>query len=184
LSIGFWETLASANGDGTAVTAVGPSSLLGGPAATGLYSMAANRLRVGDVISLRASGIVSSAVTTPGTYRWSVNYGGTAAVFDSLAITPISGSAQTNIPWLLDIEGIVRTVGPATTATIYWQGYVFCLAISVTVPMITVPTTTAVGAGFNTTVVSTVDFQWTQTVTTGSITLHNYSLSLKTSSGF
>jgi hypothetical protein len=34
------------------------------------------------------------------------------------------------------------------------------------------------------TVAQILDFNWTQTVTTGSITLHNYRLSLATASGF
>jgi hypothetical protein len=46
------------------------------------------------------------------------------------------------------------------------------------------PTPPAVGANVDMTVSNILDFNFTQTVNTGSITLHSYTLSLKTATGF
>ena len=56
MSIGYWETLASVQADGTALTAAARASMLQGSAKTGLYTMTPNRLRIGDVLRIRASG--------------------------------------------------------------------------------------------------------------------------------
>ena len=193
MSLGYWETLASVQADGTALTAAARASLLQGGAKTGLYTMAAGRLRIGDVLQLRASGRVSSVITTPGTYRFDLSWGvtGTAAM-DTLALTPISSVAQTTVPWILDMEGVVRAVG--STGNIFWQGFLLCSALlgtaapasgpgpgGVTLPFNTAP---VVGSNVDMSVAQIIDFNWTQTVTTGSVTLHNYALSLKTSAGF
>jgi hypothetical protein len=193
MSLGYWETLASVSADGTALTAAARGSLLQGAAKTGLYTMAANRLRVGDVLSIRAAGRVSSAITTPGTYRFDLSWGvaGTAS-FDSLALTPISTVAQTTVPWVLDVEGTVRSLG--TAGTIFWLGSFLCSALlgtaapasgpgpgGVLVPFVNPP---VVGPGVDMTIAQILDFNFTQTVATGSVTLHNYALSLKSSSGF
>src|SRR6266550_9649778 len=128
MSLGYWETLATSQGAGTALTAAAAASLLQGAASSGLYTLTPNRLKIGDALHVRASGQVSSAITTPGTYRWGLTFGAVANVFDSTAIAPISASAQTTIPWILDIEGVVRTLGAGTSATIFWQGLLFSAA--------------------------------------------------------
>jgi hypothetical protein len=195
MSLGYWETLASAVGDGTALTAAARASLLQGSAKSGLYTMAANRLRIGDRLAIKADGRVSSAITTPGTYRWDLSWGvaGTAG-FDTTALTPITASAQTNIAWILDVQGTVRAVG--STGNIFWQGTLMCSALLtsgtvaalvvssggiIMVPNVSPP---AVGSNVDMSIAQILDFNWTQTVTTGSVTLHNYELALKSSSGF
>jgi len=185
MSLGYWETLATSQGAGTALAAAAAASLLQGAASSGLYTLTPNRLKIGDAFHVRASGQVSSAVTTPGTYRWGLTFGAVANVFDSTAIAPLT-TVQTNIPWILDIEGIVRTLGAGTSATIFWQGLLFSAALSTTLQIIAMPVGAppVVGAGFDSTVSNLIDLRWTQTVATGSVTLHNYSLSLKSSSGF
>lgn len=192
MSIGYWETLASVQADGTALTAAARASLLQGSAKTGLYTMALNRLRVGDVFHLRASGRISSVVTTPGTARFDLSWGvGGTAGMDTLAI-PLNTVVQTTVPWVLDMEGIVRAVG--STGNMFWQGFWLSgAALNTAAPGtgpgpggFCVPYNTApvVGSNVDMTVTQILDFNFTQTVTTGSVTLHNYSLSLKTSTGF
>lgn len=193
MSVGFWETLASVHGDGTALTAAARASLLqGATGKTGLFTMAANRLRVGDVLHIRASGRISVVVTTPGTARFDLSWGvGGTAGMDTLAI-PLNIVAKTNVPWILDMEGIVRTDGNA--GNMFWQGFWLSeAALLVPVPSTgpgpggnTLPYNTApvVGSNVDMTLAQILDFNFTQTVTTGSVTLHNYSLSLLTSSGF
>ena len=113
MSLGYWETLASAVGDGSAMGTAARVSALTTGAKSGLYTMGGSRLRVGDVLMLRAFGRISCAVTTPGTARFDLSWGvaGTA-IFDTLAI-PLNIVAQTNVPWWLEAEGIAQ----AATAT-------------------------------------------------------------------
>lgn len=192
MSLGYWETLASVFADGTALTAASRASLLQGSAKNGLFTMAANRLRVGDVVRIRASGRISCVVTTPGTARFDLSWGvaGTAG-FDSLAM-PLNIVVQTNVPWALDVEGVVRVIGNA--GNIFWQGWWLSQAsINVAAPstgpgpggqMLPYNVAPVTGSNVDMTVTQILDFNFTQTVATGSITLHNYSLSLMSSSGF
>ena len=118
---GFVETLAYNNGDGTALTAAARASMLQGAGGkVGLYTLPPNKLRVGDVLHLRASGRISCVVTTPGTARFDLSAGvGGTAFFDTLAM-PLNIVAKTNIPWVLDVYGHVRVIGNA--ANMLWQG--------------------------------------------------------------
>lgn len=193
MSVGYWETLASISGDGTALTAAARASLLQGAGGKqGLYTLPANKLRIGDVLHLRAAGRISCVVTTPGTARFDLSAGvGGTAFWDSLAI-PLNVVAKTNVPWILDVEMIVRAVGNA--ANLFGLGFWLSeAALNTAVPSTgpgpggnTLPYNTApvVGSNVDLTVANIIDFNFTQTVATGSITLHTYCLSLKTSTGF
>jgi hypothetical protein len=191
MSIGFWETLASINGDGTALTAAARASATQGASATmGRFTMPGNKMKVGDQIWARAHGRISAAVTTPGTARFDISIAGTAN-FDTLAM-PLNIVVQTTVPWTLEVFGTVRAVG--TTANIFWNGLWSSTASLNTAAVatgpwtgtITVPYNTApvIGANFDSTVANLWDLQFTQTVATGSMTLHQYNLSYMTSTGF
>lgn len=193
MSLGYVETLATISGDGTALTAAARASLLQGAGGKqGLYTLTPNKLRVNDVLRISASGRISCAVTTPGTARWDLSFGvaGTASM-DTLAI-PLNIVAKTNVLWTLKMEGTVRAIGNA--GNIFWTGYWLSeAALNVAVPSTgpgpggnTLPYNTApvVGANVDMTVVNILDFNWTQTVATGSVQLHTYKLSLETSTGF
>jgi hypothetical protein len=189
MSIGFWETLASINNDGTAITAAARTSMTAG-ATMGRFTMPANKMKVGDQIHVKAAGRISCVVTTPGSARWDLGIAGTAN-FDTLALN-LNTTAQTNVPWWLEGWGTVRAIG--TTANIFWTGLCVSTAFIATVAVatgpwtgaITVPFNTApvVGANFDSTVTTLWDFNFTQTVATGSCTLHQYSLAYMTSTGF
>lgn len=193
MSIGYWETLASISGDGTALTAAARASALQGAGGKqGLFTLGANKLRVGDVLDIWASGRISSVVTTPGTARFdlSVGVGGTACM-DTLAM-PLNIVAQVNVPWSLHMVGTVRAVGNA--GNIFWQGLwastaslnTAAVATGPWTGVITVPYNTppVVGSNVDFTIANILDFNFTQTAATGSMTLHEYVLSLKTSTGF
>ena len=190
MSLGYWETLISQKVDGPTLTAGTQASAIN---AIARYTMAANRLRESDVLHIKASGRLSTAVTTPGNSSWSLTWGVNSAtkIFDTL---PLLGNTtvQTTVPWHLEAEGIVRAVG--TTANIFWQGLVAStaflnVAAVATGPyagVVTVPFNTApvVGVNFDATAATIIDFCFTQTTATSSMICHNYVLSLKTSSGF
>jgi len=191
MSIGYRECLATLKADGTALTAAARASLTQGATATGArYTMPGGKLRVGDMLCLRASGRISCAVTTPGTARFDLSFGGTAN-FDTLAM-PLNIVAQTTVPWSLEAWGTVREIG--TTGNIFWQGLWASTASLNTVAVatgpwtgvITVPYNTApvIGANVDMTVSQLIDLQFTQTAATGSVTLHQYALFLESSSGF
>ena len=190
MPIGYWETLATLNADGTALTAAARASLTQGAAATGArYTMNGNKLRIGDQLKVIASGRISCAVTTPGTARFDLSFGGTAN-FDTLAMN-LNIVAKTNVGWFLEVIGTVRAIG--TTANIFWMGKWDSEAVIASPTAATggsggwvVPYNTApvIGPNFDSTIDQLVDLQFTQTVATGSCTLHQYNFSHLTSTGF
>lgn len=177
---GFEELLVTAQVDGTAVTAAAATTLL--PPAS-LYTLPANFLgTVGKQLCIEASGRISSVITTPGTARFDVRFGGTV-VFDGLAILLDTVAAHVTVGWWLRIMLTVRAIG--TTANLWGVGMWSSediLGVPATAPkgvltaMLPWNTTPAIGANFNSTVSQQVDLQFTQTVATGSCTLHQYAL--------
>jgi len=188
MSLGFSEVLCSAAGDGTALTAAARASLTQGITAA-RWALQPNTLRNGDVLEGYAAGRISCAVTTPGTARFDLSFGGTAN-FDTLAM-PLNIVVQTNVMWELEFKGIVRILG--NVAQIFWSGHwISPASINTAAPatgpgpggqMVPYNTAPVIGPAFDHTVVQAVDLQFTQTVATGSITLHNFFLK-KSSTGF
>lgn len=193
MALGYYETLCTMIGDGTAITAAARTSMTTGAVSQGARStLAANRLRIGDVILVHASGRISSVITTPGTAQFDFAFGtslGTAIV-NSGAILLDTVAAHTNVGWVLEFEGTVRAIG--TAANIFWDGRWVCedilgtpavspkaAAIAV-LPWAAAP---AVGANFDSTVAQIMDLNFTQTVATGSCQLHQLTVTLKTSTG-
>lgn len=190
MSLGFRECLCSLKADGTALTAAARASMTQGATATGArWALQPGTLRIGDYLVGKASGRISCVVTTPGTARFDLSFGGTAN-FDTLAIL-LNIVAKANVPWVLDFWGTVREIG--ATANIFWQGIWYSEASINTAVQTTGPgpggavlpwnTVPAIGANFDHTVVQAVDLQFTQTVATGSVQLHQFFLE-KSSSGF
>lgn len=180
----YMETLVTAQGDGSALTAAARNSMI--PAAA-VFTLPANFFDVvGKQLLLKASGRISNVVTTPGTARFDINFQDSAAtdviVFDSLAIN-LNTTAKTNVGWMLEILLTCRVIG--TTGNLMGQGWWQSESVigspavtaggngAVMIPYNTAP---VVGANFNTTLSQKVDLRFTQTVATGSITLHEYSL--------
>ena len=175
----FVEELIEAQGDGSALTAAAAASALP-PAA--LYTLPANFFnRIGKRIQVQASGRISCVITTPGTARFDLRFGGTV-VFDTLAMN-LNVVAKTNVHWELDVILTCRAIG--TSANLIGQGtWTSEAAIGSPLPtsggvgVFTVPynTAPAVGNNFSSVVAQQVDFFFTQTVATGSMTLHQFTL--------
>lgn len=183
----FAETLVTAQGDGAALTAAARNSALPGAA---LFTLPPNFFDVaGKQVLIMASGRISTVVTTPGTVRWDVNFNDSSAtdaiVFDSLAVALDTNVAYTNVHWYLEILLTCRAIG--ATASLMGMGRYTSTqiigrnalgasptgALTATLPWNTAP---AVGATFDSRLSQQVDLRFTQTVATGSITLHQYSL--------
>lgn len=184
MSSNSWnQTIITAQGDGTANTAGTAASCI--PAAA-IYPFPGGVFKIGDKLQVKASGRISCAVTTPGTARYDFRIGGNV-VFDSQAMN-LNIVAKTSVNWWLDIEMTVRAIG--TAASIIGQGVWLSEAgIATAVPTtgpgpggFTLPYNTApvVGATFNSTTANNLDMFFTQTVGTGSMTLHQYELIYKT----
>lgn len=175
----FQETLVSAQGDGSALTAAAAASLLPSHA---LFTLPSNFFNsVGKALRIRATGRISCAVTTPGTARFSVRLGATT-VFDGLA-QPLNIVAKTNVGWDLDLLLTCRAIG--SSANLIGQGKWTSEAVVGSplpsaggsgVHVLPYNAAPAVGSNFDSTASQLLDLYFTQTVATGSITLHQYIL--------
>jgi hypothetical protein len=181
MSLQTWsETLVTAQADGPALTAAAAATCLPTPAKITLPN---NYFSIGKMLRITASGRISSVITTPGTARFDVRLGGTV-VFDSLAILLDTVAAHTNVGWWLDILLTCRAVG-TTLTTFMGQGIWTCediLGVPATAPkgvlsaMLPWNAAPAIGSAVDSALALSVDMFFTQTVATGSMTLHQYKL--------
>lgn len=178
--IAYPELLIEAPTAGGAVTAAARTSLLPSTAKKTLDPNFFRRL--GQSITIKASGIISSVITTPGTARFDVDFGGTV-VFDGLAVLLDTVAAHTSVNWDLEITLTLRATG--STANLIGRGKWACEDILGTpaaapkgslVAILPWNSTMAVGNNFDAGASKTVDLFFTQTVATGSITLQTYEL--------
>lgn len=176
----FQQVLVESQVDGTALTAAAAASCI--PAAA-KFTLPANFFdRIGKQLLVRASGRVSTVVTTPGTMRFDVRFGATV-VFDGLAVALATADAYTTQGWWLEILLTCRAIG--ATGNLMGQGKLTSMniagaaatppkgALTAMLPWNTAP---AVGSNFDTTASQQVDLFFTQTVATGSLTVHQYEL--------
>ena len=177
-----WENIVSGATDGVANTAGTRASCI--PTANRII-LPNNFFYIGRRIRFTLSGRISNAVTTPGTARYDICMGsaGTTVVFDTLALN-LNIVAKTTVPWQLVVELVCRAVGATTLTTFFPTGY-FVSESVIASPLpsvggngfLNVPVgTPAVGAGMDNTAASALDVFFTQTVGTGSMTVHNYSV--------
>jgi hypothetical protein len=181
MALGYQNTLVNSQVDGTALTAAAAASAIP-PAAK--YTIPANYFDfIGKKLVVKAKGRVSTVATTPGTLRFDVRLGG-IVVADSAAIALVVTNAYTTIGWSLEFDLTIRTIG--TAAAFFVQGW-FSSAnvlgganvampiggVVAQLPWNTAPTT---GTTFDSTVSNVADFFFTQTVATGSTTVHQYQL--------
>ena len=173
------QVIASAYTDGPTLTGAATASALPTYVPT---SIPAGYFQIGRIWRLTAAGRISCAVTTPGTARFDVRLGSVTA-WDSQAI-PLNIVAKTNVSWFLQVLLTCRSVGTGTSATLFGQGSWLSEAnINTAVPatgpgpggaLLPFNTAPVVGTGFDSTIANALDFRFTQTVATGSMTMHNF----------
>lgn len=173
------QVIASAYTDGPTLTAAATASLLPTYVPT---TLPAGYWQIGRTWRLTASGKISCVVTTPGTARFDLRMAAVTA-WDSLAI-PLNVVAKTDVPWYLELLLTCRSVGSGTSAALMAGGFMLSQAnLLVPVPstgpgpggvMFPYNAAPAVGTGFDSTAALAIDFRWTQTVATGSITLQQF----------
>jgi len=173
------QVIASSYSDGPTLTAAAAASCVPTYVPT---SIPAGYWQIGRQWRISASGRISCVVTTPGTARYDLRMGAVTA-FDTLAI-PLNVVAKTNVSWWLDVLLTCRSVGTGVSATLFGQGWWrseanILTAVPATGPGpggASVPFNTApvVGTGFDSTIANALDFRFTQTVATGSMTMHQF----------
>lgn len=179
----FQETIVCGATDGPTLTAAARASCI--PTANRIV-LPNNFFYIGRKLLFKMSGRISCAVTTPGTARFDITMGaaGTTIVFDTLALN-LNIVAKTTVPWFLEVGLVCRAVGSGTATTFFPFGGIFTSEAVVGAPLPTaggngsllVPVgTPAVGAGMDNTAASIIDVFFTQTVATGSLTVHNYQI--------
>lgn len=182
MSMQTWrECYMTSQVDGPTLTAAAAATCL--PAAA-KYTLPNSFFYIGRKLKITAQGRISCVVTTPGTARFDVRLGGGGTVvFDTGALN-LNVVAKTNVPWWLEIDLICRSIGNGTTATLFgfasFQSEAVVGSPANTAggngSLIAPVGAPAVGAGFDSTAANVVDLFFTQTVATGSLTLHTYAL--------
>lgn len=172
------QVIASSYTDGPALTAAAPASCLPTYVPT---TLPAGYWQVGRIWRVTLTGRISTAVTTPGTLRWDIRLGG-IVVADTLAVLG-NIVAKTNVGFVLTGLLTCRAVGSGTLANILNQWNLTTEAIINTAIPTTGPgggyalpwnTAPVVGSGFNSQSALTLDCFFTQTVATGSMTVHQF----------
>jgi hypothetical protein len=179
---GYQSVLYSSTADGPAKTATAIATLIT-TTTTPLWTLPPNYFNViGKKLRISMWGRISCAVTTPGTFRLDVLLGGTS-VWNTGALN-LNVVAKTNVPWALDIDFVCRSIGSGTSATLFGMGEFRSEAV-VGAPLPSAGSNgsllcpvgaPAVGSGFDSSASKTVDLHHTQTVSTGSVTLHHYTI--------
>ncbi len=182
MASGYLSPLAIGVGDGPTLTAAAAATCL---PVTAKYTFPPNSIQQGTWLRIYAHGRISCVVTTPGTARFDVRLGGTV-VFDSGAMN-LNTTAQTTVPWWLDISMVCRAAGSS--------GNFFGFSQFQSVAVVGSPAVTAggngglvsavsggpgsapaVGGNVDLTASNAFDCFFTQTVATGSMTVHNFVL--------
>jgi hypothetical protein len=170
------KLLVSSYTDGPVLTAAAAASCI---PTYNVITLQSGYFFIGRQLRLTLTGRASVVVTTPGTLRFDVRLGGTV-VFDSLAITPLA-TAQTNKGFWLDILLTCQAVGSGTLTKFMGQGNIRTEILltehghgsNMMLPVATAP---AQGAGVSSVASLALDVFFTQTVATGSLTVHQYAV--------
>ncbi len=171
-------TYMGAQGYGPTLTAAATSTCLSGDS---YLLLPANYFDYSKILRIHAAGIISCAITTPGTARYDVRIGGVIA-FDSLAM-PLNVVAKSDVPWWLEIELRCTSIGRTTDTTILGFGKFTSEAVLGS-PLPTVGGSgtfllpynnqPVISSGWDNSVANALDMQFTQTVNTGSMTMKHF----------
>ena len=179
------ETIIVGTTDGPTLTAAARASCIPTAERRALFN---NMWYISRAMRVLMSGRISCAVTTPGTARIDICLGsaGTVVVYDTLALN-LNIVAKTTVPWYFETTLVCRAVGAGTSTTFFPIGPGFQSEAVVGAPapsaggngtLYSPVGTPAVGAGTDNTAVPILDCFFTQTVATGSFTVHNYIVQL------
>lgn len=173
------QVIASSYTDGPTLTAAATASCLPTYVVTTLPS---GYWQIGRQWRLTATGRISNVVTTPGTARFDLRMGAVTA-WDTLVL-PLNIVAKVNVSWYLQVLLTCRAVGSGTSGQLFGSGFFLSEASILTALPATGPgpggqmvpynTAPVVGTGFDSTAALALDFRFTQTVASGSMTMHQF----------
>lgn len=174
-SLASWEEVLYAPiADGTAVTAAAETIMVPN------YTLPANYFIPGRTVRYMLFGRLSTVITTPGTITTRLRYGGVAGVALAAggAYAPDSTAASTNLTFWVEWWAVCRSAG--TTGTVMCCGRQFLndmddasvAAAVANTAMSVMPVSAPATATIDTTVASALSPTWTQSVATGSMTVH------------
>ena len=141
---------------------------------------------LGKKLHITLAGRISNVVTTPGTARFDVRTGPASATvaFDSGALL-LNIVAKTNVPFLVEIDLTCSAIGTGTSTVLRGVGRFESESVigspantaggngSLLFPVLATSSTTG-SIGFDNTLANQLDIFFTQTVATGSMTVHQY----------
>lgn len=179
------EVIQVAVTDGPPLTAAAAASCIPTPQK---FTLPSSFFSVGKIMRITLMGRISCVVTTPGTARFDVRLGpaGSIVVFDTGAMN-LNVVAKVNVPFVMEIDLVCRAVG-AGTVTVFMGIGRFTSEAVVGSPLPTVGgngtlivpvTAPAVGTGFDNTAANILDVFFTQTVATGSMTVHTFKVEIQ-----
>lgn len=187
-ALSFQEVLITSQVDGTALTNTTTATSI--IPASARFTLPSNFFWVpGKAIRVKASGRISTVVTTPGNLTLDVRFGTVASpivVFNGGA-SALNVTAQTNATWDFETTLTCRAIGSGTSANMLGVGKWISRAslngpaVGTTTGVGTVllpDTAPAVGTGFDSTITNVVDLFATFSVANAanSIQVHQYSL--------
>lgn len=176
---GWIETLVSQKESGPTLASAAAASAL---APHAKFTLPANFFNyIGKTLRIKAFGQVSTAVTTPGTFRLDHRLGGTV-VADSQAVALDTVNAHSAVGWVYEAMLCARIIGnvaqlwyQATLQTEIVKGFGTAPA-GVLTAILPWQATPALGTAFDATASQQLDMFFTQTVATGSFILQGYTV--------
>lgn len=116
-----------------------------------VFNIPGNYLKLGARFRYEIRGAISNVATTPGNIFFQVMMGPTSNIIAwTSGNLALNASARTLLPFALDIDLRVNSVGPTTSAAFLGMGWFNGIHLSGTDSRINVPTTApTVGTGFD-----------------------------------
>ncbi len=174
------EVLVNGSVDGPTLVAAAAASCI--PTASRII-LPNNFFYIGKMLKITLAGRISCVATTPGTARFDLRLGpsGTIVAFDTGALN-LNIVAKTTVPFLLEMILTCRAVGNGVVSNLMGvANFQSEAVIGAALPSVAgngallAPVgAPVVGTGFDNTAANAVDVFFTQTVATGSMTVHQY----------
>lgn len=173
--LNIWnQTLSVQQGSGAALTnTTTATSLLLGQAK---FPLAAQFIQfIGQKLRVKASGKISTAASTPGTFTFDIRFG--SIVIFTGGASPTLATSAANVTWRLEVDLVMATVGSGTTATMTGDGVLWSLANTGGIQLLPA-TSPAPGTGFDSTITNTVDMfgTWSAASASNTVTCTGFEL--------
>lgn len=137
------------------------------------FNLPANFLQVGSALRFKAFGVLSTTATP--TLILGIYYGGVAGTALAATGAITQGSGVTNVPWRIELDTVIRSVG--STGTAMSSGFAkFGSAVSTYTDEVPMPATALATVTIDTTAAKalTVGATWGTNSASNTLTLHGF----------